>query len=146
MAKQLPAGFDRARVLAVLRKAMEFGQPTRTADQATFYKMTTTSDPGPVDSDGVPFDPTVDRTRKATPVLVACAVEYLDRADQTETFGTIQSGLVKITLLDDDYQKVKGFAYVAIGGIKYAYRKTEPPDALGSLDVWTVHVVAEDES
>lgn len=146
MAKQLPAGFDRASIVAGLRKAMEFGAPTRSGDQATFYKVTTTTGDGASDDSGVPFDPTVSRTRTPTPVVVPCAIEYLDRTDQTETFGTIESSLVKITLLDDDYQQVKGFSYVAIGGVKYDYRKTEPPEALGSIDVWTVHVVAEDEA
>lgn len=148
MAKQLPAGFDRASILAGLRKAMEFGEPTRGEDRATFYKVVTTTGTGvePYDEDYVPFDPAVERTVKPTAIQVPCGVEYVDKPDQTETFGTVQSSHVKLTLLDDDYQQVKGFAYVALGGIKYDYDKTEPPEALGSLDIWTVHVVSEDEA
>ena len=145
MAKQLPAGFDRASILAGLRKAMEFGAPTRGEDKATFYKVVTTTGEEPRDEDYVPFDPAVERSVKPTPIVVPCAVEYVDKADQVETFGAVTSSRVKVTLLDDDYQKVKGFSYVVIGGDKYNYRLTEPVIALGSIDVWTVHVVAEDE-
>lgn len=146
MAKQLPPGFDRARIVAGLRRAMVFGEPTRSADRATFYVVTTTTGVGPRDEDLVPFDPVVARTVKPTAVTVPCAVEYGDRGDQVETFGTITPSRVKVTLLDDDYQQVKGFSYVVIGGDKYLYRLTEPVVALGSVDVWTVHVVAEDEA
>lgn len=147
MAKELPPGFDRASVLAGLRKAMEFGQPTRAADQATFYKVTTVTGTGvePHDEDFIPFNPDVNRSVRPTSIVVPCAVEFVDRADQVETFGAVTSTRVKLTLLDEDYQRVKGFSYVAIGGDKYLYRLTEPPIALGSIDVWTVHVVAEDE-
>lgn len=147
MAKRLPAGFDPARVLAGLHKAMEFGEPTRSADRATFYKvLSTTGDGTAQDEDGVPFDPSIDRTVKPTPIQVPCAVEYVDRADQTHSFGSITASRVEITLLDPDYQKVKGFSYVVCGGDKYLYRLTEPGAALGSIDVWTVHAIAEDET
>lgn len=145
MAKRLPANFDRAAIVAGLRRAMDFGAPSRSEDKATFYKVTTSTGPEARDEDFVPFDPDAPRTVRPTPIQVSCAVEYDDRTDITETFGTIQSSRVKITLLDPDYQRVKGFSYVVVGGDKYLYRLTEPPVALGSIDVWTVHVVAEDE-
>lgn len=146
MAKNLPAGFNAAEVIAGLHRAMEFGEPTRTEDRATFYTVTTTAAGGPVDEDGVPFDPTVRPTRSTTSKQVKCAVEFADRADLSETFGIIQPTRVKITLLDAEYQQVKDFAYVVVGGDRYNRRITEPPVALGSIDVWTVHCVAEDES
>lgn len=145
MAKQLPAGFDKAKVLAGLHKAMEFGQATRVADRATFYKIVTTTDEVPRDDDFIPFDPEAVRTSKPTPFVVNCAVEFVDRTDAVETFGAITASRIKITLLDAEYQKVKGFAYVVAGGDTYRYRLTEPPVALGDIDVWTVHCVAEDE-
>lgn len=145
MAKQLPAGFDKAAVMAGLKRAMEFGAPTRVEDRATFYKVVTTTDDVPRDDDFIPFDPEAERTAKPTPVTVDCTVEYVDRSEQTEAFGAITASRIKVTLLDPEYQKVKGFSYVVAGGDRYNYRLTEPPVALGNIDVWTVHCVAEDE-
>lgn len=145
MAKNLPSDFDREAILSGLYTAMSFGEPTRSSDRATFFTLTGDT-AGPRDQDGVPFDAGVRRVRTPKSVQVPCAVEFLDRGDQSETFGFIQSTRVKLTLLDPDYQKVKGFDYMVMGGDKYNYRLTEPPVALGSIDVWTVHCVAEDES
>lgn len=124
---------------------MDFGAPTRSADKATFYTPPLSTSVG-ADEDGVPFDPDAPRAVTHTGRSVPCAIEYLDRADINETFGAIQASRIKITLLDPDYQKVKGFTYVVVGGEKYMYRLTEPPVALGSIDVWTVQAVAEDEA
>lgn len=145
MAKNLPPGFDPTAILQGLHQAMEFGAPTRTEDKATFVQLTSTVT-GPTDADGVPFDPDTRRTTAKATFQVPCAIEFADKADQEQTFGVIQPTRIKITLLDPDYQKVKGFEYVVVGGDKYLYRLTEPPVALGSIDVWTVHCVAEDEA
>lgn len=145
MAKQLPAGFDKARIMAGLKTAMQFGAPTRVEDQATFYKVTRTTDDVPRDDDFIPFDPDATRTAKPTGIRVDCSVEYIDRTEITEQFGAITPSRIEITLLDPEYQKVKGFDYVVAGGDRYNYRLTEPPVALGNIDVWTVHCDAEDE-
>lgn len=146
-AKELPPGFNPTRIIDGLHRAMLFAAPTRAADAATFYLADSSTGVGvQVDEDEVPFDFAAVRTVRLTAVRVPCAVEYVDRADQSENFGVYQSSRIKITLLDPDYQQVRGFRYVAIGGDKYNYRLTEPPVALGSIDVWTVHCTAEDES
>lgn len=147
MAKYIPPGFDPARVIEGLHKAMGFGEPTRTADKATFYFPKRSHIDSSTDDEGVPFDPTVRPKDISRPKqIVPCAVEFYMRGDTVETFGTLQSTRIKITLLDGDYQKVKGFAYVVAGGDKYIYDLTQPPDALGSLDVWTVWAIAEDDA
>ena len=144
MTKFVPPGFNEAEVLEGLRRAMGFGEPTRVEDKATFFLFATVS-AGEVDSDSVGFDPTVRTTRTPTPVLVPCAVEYMDAAAQQETFGNVTASRLKITLLDPDYQQVEGFSYMTIGGGRYHYAKALPPVALGTIDVWTVLVTAEDE-
>lgn len=146
MTKYVPPSFDEARVLEGLKKAMGFGEPTRDADKVTFYFNERSQATGPVDEDGVPFDPE-ERIVNERPegVRADCAVEYVDRADQPQTFGSAAASRVILTLLDPDYQQVKGFAYVVAGGDVYRYRSTEPPSALGTIDVWTVICVAEDE-
>lgn len=146
MPKNLPPGFDAAAVIAGLHEAMSFGEPTRASDKATFVSFPAASSAVPVDDDGVPFDTAQRPVRTPTSKQVPCAIEFADRADQSETFGFLQATRVKLTLLDPDYQQVKGFSYVVIGGDRYNYRLTEPPVALGSIDVWTVHCIAEDES
>jgi hypothetical protein len=146
MPKNLPPGFDAAAVIAGLHEAMAFGEPTRVGDKATFYLVTEAAQTVARDDDGIPFDIAQRPTRTAKGVQVSCAIEFVDRADQGETFGLVQATRIKVTLLDPDYQKVKGFRYMSVGGDRYNYRLTEPPVALGSIDVWTVHCVAEDES
>lgn len=146
MAGPTPAGFDRDAVLAGLRTAMLFGAPSVAADRATFFMPRTYVSVAPVDEDGVTFDPQQRPTFSAVVKhTVPCAVEYDDAAGKLENFGIIASSKVRITLLGPDYDVVKGFEYVVIAGQKYLYRKTEPPVALGTLDVWTVHCQAEDE-
>lgn len=148
MTKYIPPGFDATRVSDGLYKAIGFGEPTRAADKATFFFVSTTAlaDPDtPVDDLGTPFDPSIRRTRVVTSAQVPCVVEFFARGDRTETFGLVETSRIQITLLDPEYQQVKGFAYVVAGGDKYIYHSTQPPNALGSLDVWTLWAVSEDE-
>lgn len=147
MTKYIPPGFPSARVIEGLHKAMGFGEPTRTDDKATFFFPKRRAVAGTTDEDGVPFDPAAQPENLTKPSLqVPCAVEYFDHADVIETFGSLQPTRIKITLLDPDYQKIKGFAYVVAGGDKYIYRSTQPPDALAIIDVWTLWATAEDET
>lgn len=148
MTKYIPPGFNSARVIEGLHKAMGFGEPTRTSDKATFYfpKRRATTD-GTTDEDGIPFDPSVQPADISRPKqTVPCSVEFFLRGQEVETFGTLATTRIKITLLDPDYQKVKGFAYCVAGGDKYVYDLTQPPDALATIDVWTVWAVAEDDA
>jgi len=147
MAKFIPPDFPRAEIIAGLRQAMGFGERTRTADKATFVSFADQLEDVATDDRGVPWDVNVRRTRTpSATVQVPCAVEWVDAADSRGSYGTINATRIKLTLLDPDYQKVRGFEYVVIGGDKYLHRETEPPIALGSIDVWIVHVAAEDES
>lgn len=148
MVKYVPPGFDPARVIDGLHRAMGFGEPTRDADKATFWFVTRTAAEGAKDGDGVGFDPSPAGRAETSKrhLVVPCAIEYFDRADVQGTFGIAQPSRIEITLLDPDYQQIKGFSYVVAGGDKYLYRSTEPPTALGSVDIWMIHAVAEDES
>jgi hypothetical protein len=147
VASPTPPGFNAATVIAGLQKAMSFGAPETTGDQATFYMPRTSVVTDPKDDEGVPFDVTV-RPTLSTLVkkVVPCAYEYVDAEGKIENFGMIAPARVQITLLDAEYQQVKGFEYVAIGGQRFMYRRTEPPVALGSINVWTLHCTAEDQA
>ena len=148
MTKYVPPSFDQARVLDGLRRAMGFGEPTRPEDKVTFYFNARSEATGPVDEDGIPFDPG-DRTvnlREHDTKTVDCTVEYQDRAPKAETFGVMVPARVILTLLDPDWQQVKDFAYVKAGGDIYHRSTVMPPVALGSIDIWSVICVAEGES
>lgn len=146
--KYVPPGFNRDRVLQGIKKAMGFGAATRPQDRVTFYFNARSAPAGEVDEEGVPFDPAdrVTNTREGESKVVDCAVEYQDRAPQTETFGVYIPARIILTLLDPDWQQVKDFSYVKAGGDIYHRSTVEPPVALGSIDVWSVICLAEGES
>lgn len=144
MTKFLPPGWDEDRVKEGLYKAMGFGEPTRTQDQAAFH-IPQPGDPVAGNTEGVPWDPSVKRNRKGLTKRVSCAIEFQDTLGQTVSAGDIQATQIVVTLLDPEYQQVKGFDYVVAGGDKYYYRLTDPPVALGSIDVWTVRARSLDE-
>lgn len=147
MAKEFtPPGFDKAAVLAGLRTAMGFGAPTRTEDRATFYLPKTEAEtPAAEDLATVPFDPDVRRTASTRKVQVACAVEFYANGQLVESWGAANADRILVTLLDPEYQQVKNFSYVVAGGDKYIRSRTQPPVALGSIDVWQVWADAENE-
>ena len=144
MARPVPAGWNRDRVKEGLRTAMRFGQPTRATDQATFYLEGEPSGSG-VDQEGVPYDPNVRPEDDTSSISVLCAWEFKDAQGQVEAYGSLARTRVEITLLDEDYQKVKGFKYVEIAGTRYDYAYTQPPVALADLDVWIVNCRTVDE-
>jgi hypothetical protein len=140
------SGFDADDVRAGLRLAMTVGLPPVEADQPIFYMPATVTATGPSDQEGVPFSPLDSRTvSPPVTVQVPCAVEYHDGEGKLENFGVIVPARVVLTLLDEDYQQVKGFEFVGIGGIRYYYRRTENPKGLVSLAVYRVHCVSEDQ-
>lgn len=148
MTKFIPPGFNESNVYAGLYKAMGFGEPNQDADKVAFFIEKDSDLPSttPQDQTGVPFNPAKKRPKTHRREVVMCAVEYQDRGETTEQFGAIQPTRVKLTLLDADYQKIKGFRYVVAGGDQYWHAKTEPPLALGPIDVWIIHCSAQDES
>lgn len=146
MAGSLP-GFNADEVRAGLRLAMNVGLPPVVEEQPTFFMPREVTTTGAADESGVPFSPVNKRTQ-APPVSrrVPCAVEYFDNQGKIENFGVIVPSKVEITLLDEDYVKVKGFEYVVIGGNRFFYDRTETPLGLVSIGVYVVHCTAEDQA
>lgn len=146
MATALP-GFDAEGFRNDVRLAMTVGLPPLEADQPRFVFPRQYTHTTPADEDDVPFDPAARPTVSAPrSVRVPCAVEYVDAEGKVENFGVIVPSKVKITLLDQDYQRVRGFEFVVIGGERYFYAKTEVPVGLDVVGVWTVHCRAEDDA
>lgn len=142
-----PVPFDPQAFVQGILTAMTIGEPTREEDKATFYFPADMVAEGSRDSEGIPFDPSTTATPvpRRPPVRVPCAVEYQDAEGKIENWGVLVPSKAVITLLDNEYQQVKGFSFVVIGGVKYMYSRTETPVAMVTVDVWTVHCVAEDQ-
>jgi hypothetical protein len=141
---QIP-NFDSAAVRDGLRLAMQVGLPAGTDDQPLFVMPTTTTGAG-LDAGGTPFNATTRPTRTTpTGKKVPCAIEYLDGAGKLEGFGVIAPSYVLLTLLDEDFEQVRGFAYVVIGGNKYWYEREFPPVGLVDIGVHQIKCRSEDE-
>lgn len=142
------ANFDADAVRAGLRLAMQVGLPPETEDQPVFVMPTTVAgDPGHrLDAQGTPFNADYRPPRSASiGKRVPCAIEYADGEGKIENFGIVVPSRVVLTLLDQDYQQIKGFAYCVIGGNKYHYSRTETPQGLVSVGVFRVHCTSDDE-
>lgn len=135
--------FDASAVRAGIRLAMAVGLPVIPSDQPTFFMPTVVTAPVLHSS---PYDPAY-RPVRVTPagIKVPCAVDYKDAAGTMEAAGVISSSGVVLTLLDEDYVQIQGFAYVVIGGEKFAYQRTEKPNGLVSVGVYTIHCLADDD-
>lgn len=147
MAAGAISGFDAEDFRRNIRAAMTVGLPPVAADQPTFIFAGDVVNTAPADDEDVPYDASA-RPTVTTPasVKVPCAVEYADAAGKVENFGVIVPSKVVLTLLDEDYQLIKGFLYVVIGGDRFWYSKTETPLGLDSVGIWTVHATAEDDT
>ena len=142
----IPFDFDAGVFRESIRFVYTMAAPTVLADQITFFTAPQLVYNTPVDAEDVPFDPAATVTRvQSVGVQVPCAVEYLDVEGQAIVFGTVTPSKVVVTLLDEDYQRVKDVSYVVIAGERYNYRRTEPPSGLFDCGLYVIHFLAENE-
>lgn len=127
---------------------MQVGLPVMADDQPTFFAPTTVTADGAhtLDQRGTPFDPAY-RPIRAQPVgiKVPCGMDYKDAAGNLVAMGSVSATGMVLTLLDEDYVQVKGFAYCVVAGIRYNYQRVDRPQGLVSVGIYTVHVLADDE-
>ena len=131
-----------------IRFAMEMGAPPEEANQATFIfpPVLEYVEGEKVDASGVPFSADVPvREKRPDPVRVPCAVEFYDERGQQSNLGDIHATRVKVLLLDEEYEKVKGCEAVLLGGDTYLYRYTTPPSGLFSVGIFELWFFAERE-
>lgn len=130
-----------------VRTAMQLAKLSDPDLQPAFYFNQPSTSTSSVDAAGVPFDPNVSNTTPATgPVYVDCAVEYFDAENQPTNFGLLAPSRIVVTVLDEEYAKIKGCDYVVIHGDRYNYRRTEPPTGLFDVGVFSLHFMAESET
>ena len=143
---QIP-NFDASAVRAGLRLAMQVGLPVITDDQPTFFMPAAVTGDGAhtLDQGGTPFDPAYRPTLvKPAGIRVPCSMDYKDAAGNLVAMGSVSATGMVLTLLDEDYVQVKGFDYCVVAGIRYNYQRTDRPQGLVSVGIYTVHVLADD--
>lgn len=120
---------------------MQFAQPNASADLPVFHFAGVTTTTAPADGRGVPFDPTATATTaEPTPVTgVLCALEFTPGADQDSRLGRLDESPAIITFLDTEYQKIKGCAYMTVGGMRYDFESYDGPYSLGPSSVWITY-------
>jgi len=144
---QIP-DFDANKVRAGLRLAMQVGLPVITDDQPTFFMPAVVTGDGShaLDQQGTPFDPAYRPTLvRPAGIKVPCSMDYKDAAGNLVAMGSVSATGMVLTLLDEDYVKVKGFAYCVVAGIRYNYQRTDRPQGLVSVGIYTIHVLADDQ-
>lgn len=148
MAGSNPA-FNPAQFRDVIRTTMIMGLPNATAEKPTFRwrpdRTFTTADPA-----GAPYDFTASPTTTDAPpdVQIPVAVEFSARpAGSLETsIGEFDTSRVIITILDEDYELVRGADEVLLGGNTYDIQFVGPPIGLFEVTVYQVFAIARDES
>lgn len=137
--------FNAAEFRTAIQFVYDMAAPPVEEERATFlFPSTLVYDNSTVVSaDSVPFDP--DKTVISVPSpskQVACGVEYFDARGNPTNFGTITPARAVVTLLDEDYAKIKGFTYVVLRGEQYEYDRTEYPKGLFDVGLYSIHVTA----
>jgi len=135
---------DGIRLAFDMGAAPELDQPDQS--QVAFHFASQLVYTGPTDGDGVPFDPNSSVTRVVpNAVQVPCGLEYSNVADERTAFGTVLPSRVKVTLLDEDYAKVKDATYIVVGGEKYVYHHSEMPRGLFDVGLYSITFVSESD-
>jgi hypothetical protein len=138
------------RVRNALNATMVLGLPANEADRPTFY-FDRVVDWDNHDSENKPWDWTDVPTSEENPASVQpiVATEFFSPlgrqgAEYTEV-GDFTPTTVVFTMMDDQFSSVFGSSYAQIGPStkKWFFRFWRPAVALGSLQVYQVHFVAE---
>lgn len=147
----LSVAFDSEGFRQAIRFAMQMGAAPNPALRPTFVFPSTgrtftkdgvTLDPATVrtDREGNPLDPTIRGT--PTPGVrkqVDCAIEIV-RADANEIpVGNFRQTKAVVTLLDEEYEQVKGCRELVYNGDRYVFGYE--PEVVGLFDVGTFTMI-----
>jgi len=138
--------------------AMQMGTPNEqskrvtfvfSGDGSTYWKngVELTSTPH-LDLDGHPYDPEVEVRKTAEVTLqVDCAFEVKEVLPRPEDpVGTFQHTELTVTLLEVEYQQVKGCRAVLYNGDRYAYSFEPMNYGLFGSNVYQMIFTSEDDS
>lgn len=142
------SGFDATQFRDAITFAMQMGTPPDAniapkfvfpAGTPTYYKNGTLIASPPLDQDGLPFDPEIVKVQDPGEVVTCnCSVE-VSRADADEIpVGNFRPVKAVVTLLDTDYELIKGCREMIFNNDTYSYGYE--PGALGLFDVG-IHIM-----
>lgn len=145
------AGLVPQEVREGLRIAMRVGTPQEVQLRPRFWvpDLSQGEEGAPSsDAEDIPFDPAVPKPQEAGRFVedVLCACGYQDRPGVQLDWGVVLPARVTITILDEEYELVKDFSWVQLGGERFNYRSEMLPLGLGDVTVHQFSVVAEDKS
>lgn len=147
MAEPDPTGnFNAAETRAQLQAAMQLGLPNDEDQRPTFYFPTDDSfveasmSGAPWDWEATPLENNPDRE----PVQVPCAVEVSGIEIDLSTVGQFNPQRARLTILDEDFELVRGFHEVTMSGAIYRYSKLVQIIGLYDMDTYIVEVLARD--
>lgn len=150
------ASFDAEFVLEALRATMVMGLPENDSDKPTFWFDPTASWTS-ADAEGNPWDWTEvpdNGSLEPTQKQVICAYEFTSPfgrqgAGYTEV-GEFNPNTLELTMFEDEFKEVYGFAYVTLGPpdasgerTKFYIRFWSPVMGFGEANVYQVICVAE---
>lgn len=134
-----------------IRSAMAMGMPVEEEERPTFY-FDSTKVYDYVDEAGKPFDWSVSPTvsKNPGPTRALCSWEFsapLGRQAAHETpVGQFNPTTLILTVLDEDFDEVRGFRYVTIGPSddKWWFRFYQPAVGLGDMTVYRITCSAKE--
>lgn len=131
------SGTDKsARLAFKLRTTMYQAMPPRVEDRLTFHfdEVAGWSLPGAVvDGDDVPFSPIARHTgvttgREPVNTGVYYGLQFMDqRRSHPTQMGEVSVSELVVTMLDEDYQQIKGCTRVTAAADTYMLKRREPP-------------------
>lgn len=136
------AGFNSATVRDALRLAMMIGTPNATEERVTFRWSGVAAYPV-ADPAADPYDWTEQPQTEIThdDVQVPVAVEVGGAAtDESNAAGTFDNTKAVITILDDDYEQVRGADQIIFANKTYGIDSVVPL-GLFDLTVYQLHIV-----
>ncbi len=140
--------FNATKFRDAIHFAMSMGTPTKPVEKAIF-QWTPKREFAAPDSGNRPYNwtatPVVEDVHPDVQVLCAVAFSGSDGFDGTAV-GTFDRARATLTLLDEEYEKVKGANQVLLGGNKYEILYTAPPTGLFDVTVYSMFAQAIDES
>jgi hypothetical protein len=130
-----------------IKNVMRMGAPSAVEQRVTFRWPSKKTFVGKTDPSGRPYDlaSATSSVVQKEDVQIDCAVEILDRNPTGTPIGEFNNPRATITVLDVDYETIKGSTIVLIGGNTYNVNYVEPV-GLFDVTIYTLHCQAVDEA
>lgn len=144
------ASFNSDEFRDAIRFAMNMGLPEN-EDERIIFKWNVVKTYDNPDPAGKPYfwNQSSDTTTTHADVSVPAAVEFFHNKSSGKAgtpFGEIDSPYIIATLLDEDYENVRGAEIIEIDGSTYMVNFVAPPMGLFDTTIYQIFATAEDET